>query len=78
MIKLTFLKLWMSIIQVHQNIVIFATICIFLDQGFKFQPYVCNGCQDLLMMSINRDNIDVLNIYDIDYCSNIDLGIVTL
>ena len=78
MIKLTFLKLWMSIIQAHQNIVIFATICIFLDQGFKFQPYVCNGCQDLLMMSRNRDNIDVLNIYDIDYCSNIDLGIVTL
>ena len=73
-----FLKLWMSIIQAHQNSVIFTTIGIFLDQGFKFQPYVCNGCQDLLMMSINRYDIDVLNIYDIDHCSNIDLGIVTL
>ena len=78
MTKLRFLKLWMSIIQAHQNIVIFTTIGIFLDQGFKFQRYVCNGCQDLLMMSINRYDIDVLNIYDIDYCSNIDLGIVTL
>ena len=54
MTKLTFLKLWMSIIQAHQNIVIFTTIGIFLDQGFKFQRYVCNRCQDLLMMSINR------------------------
>ena len=77
MTKLTFLKLWISIIQAHQNIVIFTTIGIFLDQGFKFQPYVCSECQDLLM-SINRYDIDALNIYDIDYCSNIDLGIVTL
>ena len=25
----------------------------FLDKGFKSQPYVCNGCHDVLMMSIN-------------------------
>ena len=23
----------------------------FLNKGFKFQPNVCNGCHDLLMMS---------------------------
>ena len=25
----------------------------FLYKGFKFQPNVCNGCHDLLMMSMN-------------------------
>ena len=25
----------------------------FLDKGFKFQPNVCNGFLDLLMMSMN-------------------------
>ena len=34
----------------------------FLDKGFKFQPYACSGCHDLLMMSINLDDIAVLNI----------------
>ena len=24
----------------------------FLDKGFKFQPHVCNGCHDGLMMSM--------------------------
>ena len=24
----------------------------FLNKGFKFQPNVCNGCHDLLMMSL--------------------------
>ena len=32
----------------------------FLDEGFKFQPDVCNGCHDVLK-SINLDNI-----YDVD------------
>ena len=25
----------------------------FLDKGFNFQPHVCNGCHDVLMMSMN-------------------------
>ena len=25
----------------------------FVDKGFKFQPNVCNGCPDLLMLSMN-------------------------
>ena len=32
----------------------------FLDEGFMFQPDVCNGCHDVLK-SINLDNI-----YDVD------------
>ena len=29
---------------------------------FKFQPNVCSGCRDVLMMSMNLDNIATLNI----------------
>ena len=31
----------------------------FLDKGLKFQPDVCNGFHDLLMMSMNLSNIIV-------------------
>ena len=34
----------------------------FLNRGFKFQPYVCNSCHDLLMTSMSLRNIDVLKI----------------
>ena len=34
----------------------------FLNKGFKFQPYVCNGCQDLLMTCMNLCNIAILKI----------------
>ena len=38
----------------------------FLDKGFKFQPDVCNGCHNVLMMSKNLGNIAILNIRGID------------
>ena len=31
----------------------------FLDELFKFQPDVCNGCHDVLMMSIKLSNIAI-------------------
>ena len=34
----------------------------FLNYSFKFQPNVCNRCHDLLIMSINLNNIAILNI----------------
>ena len=34
----------------------------FLNYSFKFQPNVCNRCHDLLMMSINLNDIAILNI----------------
>ena len=34
----------------------------FLDKGFKFQRYVCCGCHDLLMMSINLNGNAIWNI----------------
>ena len=34
----------------------------FLNKNFKFQPNVCNGCHDLLMMSMNLSDIAIINI----------------
>ena len=39
----------------------------FLNNGFKFQPYVCNKCHDLLMMSMNFSDIAILNDKGSDY-----------
>ena len=44
----------------------------FLDKGFKLQPYVCNECHDVLMMSLNLDGIVILNIHCVDFCCNIN------
>ena len=33
----------------------------FLDKEFKFQPDVCNGCHDASTMSINLNNVAILN-----------------
>ena len=38
-----------------------------LDQGFQFQPDICNGCQNVLMMSMNLCDIAFLNIHGADY-----------
>ena len=39
----------------------------FLDKGFKFQPDVCNGCHDILIMSMNLSDIAILNIHSADH-----------
>ena len=39
----------------------------FLNKGFKFQVNVCNGCHDLLVLSMNLTNIGILNIKNSDY-----------
>ena len=39
----------------------------FLDKGFRFETYIYNDCHDLLRMSINLDDIAILNINDINY-----------
>ena len=39
----------------------------FLDKGFKFQWYVCNGRHGVLMISINPNDIAILNINCADY-----------
>ena len=39
----------------------------FLNKGFRFQPYVCNRCHDLLM-SMNLGGIAILKIKSAHYC----------
>ena len=38
-----------------------------LDKWLKFQRYVCNGCHDVLMMSVNINSIAIFNIYGLNY-----------
>ena len=37
--------------------------CFFLHKGFKFQPYVCNRCHDLLMMSVKLSDITAILLF---------------
>ena len=54
----------MLIGQVNRKSVMFVTLGI-LDKGFKFQPDVCNGCHDVLMMCINLSNIAIVNMHGV-------------
>ena len=38
----------------------------FSDKGFKFEHHVCNGCHDVLMITMNLSNIAILNIHGVD------------
>ena len=44
----------------------------FLDKGCKFQPDICNGFHDVLMMSVSPSDIAILNLLDADYRCNIN------
>ena len=35
--------------------------------GYKFQPYLCNGCHAVLMMAYELENIAILNAKGVDY-----------
>ena len=65
MIEWTFLKESVLIKQVRQMSVVFVIIDI--NKRFKFEPYVCNVCHNVLMMSINLTNIAILNNCAIKY-----------
>ena len=39
----------------------------FPDKGFMFHPYFCNGCHDILMISISLKDIAILSINGADY-----------
>ena len=57
---MTFLKELILIKQVLESSAIFVTVGIFQIKGFKFQPYVSNGFDDVLMMFVNLNKIDIL------------------
>ena len=37
------------------------------SEGFKYQPYVCNGCHDFSMTVMNLSDFFILNIKGVDY-----------
>ena len=37
------------------------------NHGFKFQDYVCNGCHDLTILSVNISNIAIITVKNVDY-----------
>ena len=39
----------------------------FKDIGFKYQPYVCNGCHDFSMIVQNLDDFVILRVKGVDY-----------
>ena len=39
----------------------------FFNHGFKFQDYVCNGCHDLTVLSVNINDIAIITIKNVDY-----------
>ena len=41
--------------------------CCFLYYSFRFQPKICNRCDDLLMMSTKLSDDPILNIKGSDY-----------
>ena len=36
--------------------------CYFKDIGFKFEPYLCNGCHDLMQKAMGFNNIVIVYI----------------
>ena len=39
----------------------------FKDIGFKYQPYVCNGCYDFSMIVQNLHDLLILRVKSVDY-----------
>ena len=46
----------------HQKSVIFATIGIFLNKNLSYEPYLCNGCHDLMQKAMNMNDIAIVSI----------------
>ena len=45
----------------------YLSLLVFFDKGFGFQSAFCNGCHDVLKVSIDINSIAILNIHDIYY-----------
>ena len=39
----------------------------FLDKNFNYEPYLCNGCHDLMQKAMGFIDIAIVSIKDIDY-----------
>ena len=39
----------------------------FLDKNFKYEPYLCNGCHDLMQKVMNFNDVAIVSNEDNDY-----------
>ena len=39
----------------------------FLDKGFKYEPYLCNCCHDLMQKAINFNDFAIVSVKGSDY-----------
>ena len=39
----------------------------FLDKSFNYEPYLCNGCHDLIQKAINFNDVAIKSIKENDY-----------
>ena len=39
----------------------------FLDRGFRYEPYLCNGYHDLVQKAMNFDDVPIVSIKGSDY-----------
>ena len=66
MLKLTLLKELMRISRVNQK----SDIChywYFLDKNFNYEPYLVNGCHDLMRKTVSFNNVATVSIKGNDY-----------
>ena len=42
----------------------------FLDKNFKYEPYLCNGCHDLMQKAMNFNDVPIVSIREKDYRIN--------
>ena len=62
-----FQKALIQIRQVHQKNVIFAIIWYFSDKNFNYEPYLCNGCHDLMVKAMSFKSVAIVSIKGNDY-----------
>ena len=39
----------------------------FLDKGFNYGPYICNGCHDLMQKAMNFNDVAIVSVKGRDY-----------
>ena len=39
----------------------------FLDKNFKYEPYLCNGCHDLMQKTMSFNDVAIVSIKGSDY-----------
>ena len=43
------------------------SLLVLLDKNFKYEPYLCNGCDDLMQKAMNFNDVAVVSIKGSDY-----------